>query len=536
MRSIYSRRLKLGGLALFLFILLFSLNLNQANAYPAPQFQSAWVFSFHAADGSISTNFFAFISGPSPVDVASFTATGPSGPYNLTSGKSFQEHGLFYSHAESGVLNNGSYTLTVTDSIGRTASVVREFTYDNSIPTATSLAPADKTYTGTTTPTLSFSPVTGNYCYQGQIRDYDQKAIWYSSQFMTIPSVTVPNDMLRPDMAYLWKARIWDTTFQNGRESEAVFYTGTKGAPEINFRGILSISSDSNFLNFLYAQGIHVAPWDIDYFQVTGPDAAVYDLLNRRYYQFTFSAYNANVTSFDPPASIPNGTYTFEIKDDLGRTDSDTRTYAYNPIPDFIEDARIPADNAYLDTDTPTFSWSRVEGDTGDGTYLYSIRIVDYTQEVRWFDSPMSTETSFTPAEPLNLPKGSSYKWRVNVIDANGNNYRSSSSPQYRTLTFNPAPAPSVLYVNNNDDTCDGNEPCYTSIQGAINNAATTASIRLAEGTFNEIFRLRLSKTITLQGGWDTTFTTQTPNKTFIKSPTVTQGSLTMQMLTIKPL
>jgi len=536
MGSIYGRALKAGGLFLFLSVVLFSLTLNQAHAYPAPQFQNAKVFSFHATDGSISTIFFAIISGPSPVDVASFTATGPSGPFNLASGQSFQQYGLYYVYGHSGIVNNGSYTLTVTDSIGRTASVVREFTYDENLPVVAGMTPANETYVGTTTPTLSFSPVTGNYCYQVQIRDYDSKAIWYNSPHMTIPSFTVPNDMLRPNMAYRWKARVWDIVGQNCRESVALFYTGTKGAPEINLRGILSFPWDSNFLNFLYARGIHAAPWDIDYFRATGPDNTVYDLTNGRYYQFTFSAYNANITTFDPPASIPDGTYTFEIKDDLGRTDSDTRTYAYNPIPDFIEDSRVPADNAYLDTDKPTFSWAKVTGDTGDGAYRYTIRITDYTTGMRWFDSPYSTETSFTPTEPLNLPKGSSYKWRVNVIDANGNNYRNSSSPRYRTLTFNAAAAPPVLYVNNNDDTCDGNEPCYTSIQGAINAAATTASIRLAEGTYNEIFQIFLSKAITFQGGWDTTFATQTPNKTFIKSPTVTQGSLTMQMLTIKPL
>lgn len=535
MRVIRGRALKVVGLFLFLSVVFFSLPLNQANAYPAPQFQSAMVFSSHTADDSISTVFFALITGPSPVDVVSFTATGPSGSYNLTPSQSFQQYGLYYVHGEPGVLNNGNYTFTVTDSIGRTASVVREFSYNDSIPAGTSLVPEDRTYTETTTPTLSFSPVGGDYCYQVQIRDYDGRAIWYSSPFMTIPSFTVPSGMLQPNTAYHWYARVWDIVRQNYRESEALFYTGTKAKPEINFRGILSFPWDSSFLNFLYAQGGNVAPWDIDYFRVTGPDNMVYDLTQRRYYQFTFSAYNANITSFDPPASIPDGTYTFEIKDNLGRTDSDTRTYAYNPIPEFAADSRVPADNAYLDTDKPTFSWSRVEGDTGDGTYLYSMRITDYTEALRWFDSPSSTETSFTPNEALNLPKGSSYKWRVNVIDAAGNNYRNPSSPLYRTLTFNLPSAPSVLYVSNSDDSCGGNEPCYTSIQAAIMYSGTTASIRLAEGTFNDIFVLALPKSIKLQGGWDKTFTSQTANKTFIKSPRVTQGSLTMQMLTIQP-
>ena len=480
MGSIHGRVLKAGGLFLFLFVLLFSLTLNQAHAYPAPQFQNAMVFASNAADGSISTVFFAIISGPSPVDVTSFTATGPSGTYNLTSSRSFQQYGLYYVHGENAVLNNGSYTLTITDSVGRTASVVREFVYNDSIPTPTSLLPANETYTGTTTPILSFLPVDGGrYYYQVQIRDYDQKAIWYSSPMMTDPSLTVPDNMLQPNTAYRWVARIWDTAGQNFRESVAVFYTGTKGAPEINMWGVLSFPWGEDLLNYPYARGINVAPWDIDYFQVTGPDETAYEL-NRRYFRFWLSAFNAAIIGFDPPASLPDGTYTFEIKDDLGQKVSKTTTYTYNPVPDFLEDSRVPADNAYLDTLKPTFSWARVQGDTGNGEYLYGIRIVDYTTEIRWFDSVKSTETSFTPAEPLNLPKGNSYKWQVDVIDASYNNFRASG---YRVITINAVAPPQTATVTGkitNTGTGEGLSEAIVSFdQGAY--VLTTAS----DGTFS---------------------------------------------------
>lgn len=513
------------------FILFFNLCVYNVYAYPEPQFHRAMVFSVHYDDGSISTILFAIISGPSPVDVSSFTVNGPAGSYNLNASSSFQQYGLYYVHRENAVLSNGNYTFAITDSIGRSASVVREFVYDDSIPKPTSLSPANGAYAGTTTPNLGFSSVDGDYCYQIQVLDYDYRAIWYNSPMMSSSSVTIPDNMLQANTPYIWSARIWDKANQNMHETKGFFYTGTKSTPEINLKGILSIST-SNLINFIYSRAINVAPWDIDYFRFTGPDNVIYDL-NRRYYQFTFPVYNANVTSFDPPASIPNGTYKVEIKDSSGSSDSDTQSYTYNPIPEFSEDSRVPVDNTYFDTDKPTFSWSRVQGDTGDGTYLYSMRIVDNTQQMRWFDSPRSTEISYTPNESLNLPKGSSYKWRVNVIDADGNNYRNSS---YRTITFNSGPAPTVVYVNNTDNTCGGNEPCYTSIQSAINYAAETASIRLAQGTYKEIFQLYLPKYLTFQGGWDTSFTSQTPNTTFIKSPIVTQGSLTMQMLTIKPL
>jgi len=90
------------------------------------------------------------------------------------------------------------------------------------------------------------------------------------------------------------------------------------------------------------------------------------------------------------------------------------------------------------------------------------------------------------------------------------------------------------LYVST-DGKCGGKSPCYSSIQKAIDAAGTPSTIFIAGGTYSETFTLNQSKTLTFQGGWDASFSTQTPNTTIIKAPTVTQGSLSLQMLTIKP-
>ncbi len=103
----------------------------------------------------------------------------------------------------------------------------------------------------------------------------------------------------------------------------------------------------------------------------------------------------------------------------------------------------------------------------------------------------------------------------------NGNVYRCPSTP------------PS--YVNKNDATCGGKVPCYSSIQVAINAATTGAAIKVAQGIYNENPTLNMSKSLTLQGGWNSAFTSQTPNTTFIKAPKAPQGALTLQMLIVKP-
>jgi len=91
-----------------------------------------------------------------------------------------------------------------------------------------------------------------------------------------------------------------------------------------------------------------------------------------------------------------------------------------------------------------------------------------------------------------------------------------------------------VSYVSG-DGNCEGKNPCYRTIQEAIDDADTGTCIRVEEGTYPESIVLNASKTVTLQGGYDTSFWAQTADKTSIKAPKALQGSVRLQMLTIKP-
>ena len=92
-----------------------------------------------------------------------------------------------------------------------------------------------------------------------------------------------------------------------------------------------------------------------------------------------------------------------------------------------------------------------------------------------------------------------------------------------------------VVYISKNDPECKGNKPCYVSIQAGIDAASTGSSIKIAEGNYTELITLNTSKNLILKGGWNESFTLQTPNRTIIRSPTAPQGSLTIQMLNITP-
>ena len=379
---------------------------------------------------------------------------------------------------------------------------------------------------------------------------YGSKAVWYSSLISTASSFTVPSGVLQPNTAYYWKVRVWDSKAnpQNYTEcNEYYFYTGTKTSPVLDAGGVFSSlwtggGGQGTLLSFNWARCVNVAPWDIENFKVTWPDSTVLDLKDKLSYGFLIPEFN--VTYLNPPIrEMPDGTYTIEVSDKEGHKVTASSEYAYKPVPAFPEGSRVPDKNAYFDTNRPSFSWSRVTGDLGDGSYRYSVRIMSYNNAkdqlgrfrdgFRWYDSPYSADTSFTLPDTLNLPIGNTYLWHVRIYGpavSTGTEWNNLEVSENTTFTIN-----AVAYVNKSDATCSGNSPCYTSIQAAIDAATTASDIRIAQGTYTESLNLAELRTLTLQGGYDTTFTTQTPNKTFIKSPIVTLGSLTMQMLTIKP-
>jgi len=90
-----------------------------------------------------------------------------------------------------------------------------------------------------------------------------------------------------------------------------------------------------------------------------------------------------------------------------------------------------------------------------------------------------------------------------------------------------------VLYVDKDDDTCGSKTPCYSTIQEVINAASSRATIKIVQGNYAEDLTLNTSKDLTLSGGWDSTFTTQSSNTT-ITSLTISNGTVTVDNLVIQ--
>ena len=77
---------------------------------------------------------------------------------------------------------------------------------------------------------------------------------------------------------------------------------------------------------------------------------------------------------------------------------------------------------------------------------------------------------------------------------------------------------------------CGGNTPCYTTIQEAVNAAASGAIIKIAEGSYTEAVSLSSAKILSLLGGWNAAFTAQT-STTIIDSLTINSGTVAAEYL-----
>ena len=75
----------------------------------------------------------------------------------------------------------------------------------------------------------------------------------------------------------------------------------------------------------------------------------------------------------------------------------------------------------------------------------------------------------------------------------------------------------------------------FDTVSEGVNSVANGGTVRIRSGSYSETIALNESKSLTLQGGWDVSFTSQTPNTTIIKAPKVSRGSLILQMLTVRP-
>ena len=82
---------------------------------------------------------------------------------------------------------------------------------------------------------------------------------------------------------------------------------------------------------------------------------------------------------------------------------------------------------------------------------------------------------------------------------------------------------------------CDGNSPCYSAIQAALDAADDGEVILVGKGNYDEAPVKNAEGTVTIRGGWNDAFTTQTPGTTLVRAPAAPKGTVVLNEIVITP-
>jgi methionine-rich copper-binding protein CopC len=215
------------------------------------------------------------------------------------------------------------------------------------------------------------------------------------------------------------------------------------------------------------------SPADIDELKVTGPGGFKYIFTedNVADTEQNFGLFYAYTLS----TSLPDGVYTFTVTDSIGRTVTTTETFVSASLPR-VTAGMTPADNSYVNTTTPTFSWNSV----GPG-YYYRIRIFDWNQKENYvYASSASQETQVTVPEGV-LFANTPYLWHVEVYadavfpgrnrtDGEMFHFHTGNNPY--TLTLNYA-----MVWSDNDHYSGSRKAFNTRVSGPLPTAISQMSV-----------------------------------------------------------
>ena len=89
-----------------------------------------------------------------------------------------------------------------------------------------------------------------------------------------------------------------------------------------------------------------------------------------------------------------------------------------------------------------------------------------------------------------------------------------------------------LAFVSKHGNTCNGNTPCFTSVQAAIDASDIGTFILITNEDYDEAANLSSPKNLTLSGGWNIDFSDQSSHTT-INSLTITDGSIVTEFIVL---
>ena len=237
-----------------------------------------------------------------------------------------------------------------------------------------------------TSPTFSWSPVSGANYYRLRIYNHDNSAtIWngYSGE----PTITVPPGVLGPNSFYRYRVEAWDAhsplNIDNVSKTPAsnddnyIFYTdGDEAqAPFIDLQntGVRTVTNESSGTELSFWIEVHDAqgvPGNIQSVTVTHPGGAKEDLIywgDNPYNPKTATSANYFRTSSFAP--VDNGTYIFTVIDNGGHTFTINETLTDDPVGSMAASSMT----AVVEGTSVAFDWAGANGAT-----YYNLTIFDY--------------------------------------------------------------------------------------------------------------------------------------------------------------
>jgi len=249
----------------------------------------------------------------------------------------------------------------------------------------------------------------------------------------------------------------------------------------------------------------HLMPDDVRYLYDTFPNKAK-SVTDMGVWAYTSSGYQAYAAATTTPSSVsPGGT----IEVDgiyVGNLRNGTQSGAVIKF--------------YLSTNTSI--------STSD-TYIGQVSFSD------WGAAIGSTYSNIVFSIPSTVAQGTYYVGMI--IYANGS---STDSITYNNTAYLPTPitvsgsGTTTTYIDPSGS-CNGNTPCYTTIQSAINAVSSGSVIKVMAGAYAENLDLNSSNNYELQGGWNAAYSSQTSTSSVSSmtfgssSGTVTVGGMVVQ-------
>ncbi len=129
------------------------------------------------------------------------------------------------------------------------------------------------------------------------------------------------------------------------------------------------------------------------------------------------------------------------------------------------------------------------------------------------------TENGINPSVPFQVTNG-----RIT--------FQAEANTPYKLMN-SLVPGLSAIYVSK-DGLCSGHTPCFPNIQNGIAMASAPSIIKITQETYNENIILDFDEEITLQGGWDADFTSNSSYTSINGSITITNGTMIIENILLQ--